>query len=435
LFRRKNTGFLSTQNLAEELFKWCVIILLGVSIVALPGFTNVGKTAFSLLSLLAIYYVARNYQKLPKLTKDEKIFFILLGLGFVWTLVTLYVNGSPGNGNNQVWSRQFFLLMLIPLYYLFLSTKLSDYLILLVLILSAIVTCGVALYDVYFDLALGGRATGGTNPILFGSLALCLAGCAVAFVIYNKKSPVNRLLGLLSIVFLFVAVVLSGSRGVWLAIPLLLIMGFGYGFPRLNYKTKTVLVILCLVAISMSYFIPIVEKRVDATVSNIQSYAESDSLNDEVRGTNLGTRLEMWKAGVKMFVESPVFGVGMGGYLETARQNLDKYEVNESALKFYHPHNQFVSALATRGIFGLFFVLSVMIYPIFLLLRVKKRYDVNNCYVFVGLFVALSYLVYSITDVPLEGKPLIIFYAIIMALVLANVRRTMSPNPNKDAIE
>ncbi|MGD8640819.1 MAG: hypothetical protein PVG89_09350, partial [Gammaproteobacteria bacterium] len=258
----------------QNKFDWLIILFLGAFIVLLPGFTKYGKNAFYLLSIAALVYVAKNVRNLPALTKHEKIFFYLIGAGFIWTLITLYVNGAPEKGENLVWSRQFFLVMIVPLFYLFCHVRISSKTLFAILVLASAVTFAVAVYDVYFSSSryMGRRAHGGMHPILFASIALCLAGSMSAMLVHGKKKLTSQLVGWVSVTLLCVAVFLSASRGVWLALPLLILLGLGFGLPRVAIKTKLILLAVSLLAASLVYFVPVVQKRVDVTVTNLAKY-------------------------------------------------------------------------------------------------------------------------------------------------------------------
>lgn len=83
-------------------------LLLALCIITLPAYTDTGKNAFYLLALLSLYYLFTNLHQLKQLDKVLKFFFAVIVLHFLWTLLTFYINGSPGRGSNFIWSRQVF---------------------------------------------------------------------------------------------------------------------------------------------------------------------------------------------------------------------------------------------------------------------------------------------------------------------------------------
>jgi len=76
-------------------------------------------------------------------------------------------------------------------------------------------------------------------------------------------------------------------------------------------------------------------------------------------------RLEYWKTGWGIFVNSPLLGVGTGD-IENEYQTA--YKLNNSSLELKYrrrSHNQYLSVLISLGIIGLLFFLISIFYPFF----------------------------------------------------------------------
>ena len=87
--------------------------------------------------------------------------------------------------------------------------------------------------------------------------------------------------------------------------------------------------------------------------------------NDYTNGSSITMRLEYWKTGWGIFVNSPLFGVGTGD-IEIEYQAA--YKLNNSSLDLKYrrrSHNQYLSVLISLGIIGLFFFLFSIFYPFF----------------------------------------------------------------------
>lgn len=400
-----------------------VWVLLALFVITLPGFTRIGKDIFYVLLLISLIYMAVERPKFSSLNKDEKIIFSLLILFFLWTVFTFYINGKPGKGDILVWSRQVFLLLIIPLYFLFRRYPLPPQWLFIVLLLSAFVTSGVAINDVFFDGArFRGRAGGGMHPILFGSVSLFMAVLISSFLLNTKQNKIFSVLSILAIVGLLAAIALTKARGVWLAIPALILVVLLMKYKNVEKWKKITGLSIIMALLLGSYFIPVVKQRVDQTYTNIVRYINSEDISDASRRTSLGTRLEMWKAGLGMFVDNPVLGVGLGGFQETANKNMDQYGVNRSAHSFYHPHNQYISELSAKGLPGFLLFIGLL----YIMIRYYLKYAMHGSrmkmtFAFGGFLMTVAIVIFSLTDAVFEGKAIILFMSMMFAVILASL--------------
>lgn len=393
--------------------------LLALCIITLPAFTDTGKNAFYLLALLSLYYLFRNLHQLKQLDRILKILFVVIVVHFLWTLLTFYINGSPGRGSNFIWSRQVFLLFIPSLYLLFRAVKIPFYMIWSSVLLSVI----LATYVGYQDIQLaGGRAHGGMHSILFGSILLCEAFYLLVIAALNKQLWV-RIISLLGFALATLVVIWTQSRGVWVAYPVLLLVLVVVILNKYPFKFRIVGVsgLLCLLALSLLH--PVVKQRVDMTQKNIQMYMAETDVSSWKRNTSIGIRFEMWKAGWQIFLENPLTGVGLGGYDLAAEKGRKRFGVSGSVFWFYHPHNQYISALSTRGIAGFVLLLAMLVLPFWYAVR-RRPYGKDRKETAVIIYLTcLAYVIFGLSDVPLEGKATIIFYVVFIAWLLSEFDR------------
>ena len=233
------------------------------------------------------------------------------------------------------------------------------------------VICGpiIALFVALYDLLVLGdsRAHGWEHPILFGNIAMLLGFLSFSAAIYffSQKNFYLLSFALIGGVCGVAVSVLSGTRGGWVAVPLLLFFLFWECRDLLSKKTlKMVSAIICtsiflLVAIPQTG----VQTRAGQAVENITSYINGET------DTSVGLRFEMWKAAIYMFKESPLLGVG-GSQAKNIRKELaEKGYISVNAVDFSTAHNEYLEALAERGIVGLVFLLGLYLIPLKLFLR------------------------------------------------------------------
>ena len=115
-----------------------------------------------------------------------------------------------------------------------------------------------------------------------------------------------------------------------------------------------------------------------------------DKLDNVVVFSN--THQKLYINSLNMFIENPLFGVGPKMYRKHCSDSV--YEINECST---HPHNSYIQLLAETGIIGFSFLLSLLLYFSFVILKqiyslffYKNRYitDYQVCLV-IGIFITL----------------------------------------------
>jgi O-antigen ligase len=93
---------------------------------------------------------------------------------------------------------------------------------------------------------------------------------------------------------------------------------------------------------------------------------------DRVKEINLSqerpesTRIRLWQTSIRMIKESPIWGVGLGGWGVL----FDKYKVDGVYDATCHPHNDFLNVAVNTGLIGLLAYLSIWV--VFLYSTVKS---------------------------------------------------------------
>jgi O-antigen ligase len=185
-----------------------------------------------------------------------------------------------------------------------------------------------------------------TNPIPFGDTALLLGFLAVASLSRTSMpSPAEVGIKVIALLGGVYASFLSGSRGGWIAIPLLVWAALaGRRVLRRARARLAVLALLvaCIVALAA---MPTVRDRVEALNTDLQLLNEGDGL------TSTGMRLELWRASLHLWLTHPVLGVGRGS-LQGALDGLAAQGLTSRAIVNPHAHNDFFSVLAEMGVIG-----------------------------------------------------------------------------------
>lgn len=259
-------------------------------------------------------------------------------------------------------------------------------------------TIGAALIGGYQWFVLGeDRAVGATHhAISFGDIAVAMG--VMSFCALNDLR--NTRLSWLPLVGLLcgaLASLFSGSRGAWLGLLVALWPMLKYG-SHMHGKTIRVTVGLVLAACVGAYLVPQtgVAGRMGDAVSDIERY---HSLNDA--STNVGIRLELWKASAMMIAEHPLVGVGRDAFHDELQALEREGRLQKSlALIYSTPHNDVLNTLATGGLLDLSFLLLIYGAPFAFFMRTLRHGPpAAAAPALAGLLLVICFIVFGLTDV------------------------------------
>ncbi|MDD2610938.1 MAG: O-antigen ligase family protein [Giesbergeria sp.] len=196
------------------------------------------------------------------------------------------------------------------------------------------------------------RATGFTNAIQWGNLALllaCMAGVCVA-VFWRLRAWTWRLLMCAAVVAGIAASLLSQSRGGWLALllvfPVLLLQVRQI---RPQWFGRLLLLSLALVAVVVAVlaFTPSFNERIALAVTEIQSYLSTRNGN-----TSIGNRLDQYRLVAQMIPEKPWLGWGAHGFVQEMEQRVARGEFAPMLVHYPQIHNDFLDVWVKVGLWG-----------------------------------------------------------------------------------
>lgn len=300
------------------------------------------------------------------------------------------------------------------------------------LCLGTIGACLLALVQRFF---LGiERVDGYTHhPISFGNVALamgCMALCGMNGMsgLQNSRSLVVRYLPILAFFCGLIGSVLSGSRGGWLALPLLIPLVYLVACAQ-SSKVQQKLLISCALLgclLVLAYAIPAtgVALRIGEAFSDIQRYSQHQDAN-----TSVGIRLELWKASVMMFLDHPWLGVGRDQFQSSlqALAQQQRIPVTE-ALKFSSSHNDALHFLATGGLLDFSFLLLLYGAPLHFFWKTWQQQPLARPPALAGMCLVVCYIGFGLTDVMFWLMMTKVFY-VMMVGVLAGLCCAASRKP------
>ena len=244
------------------------------------------------------------------------------------------------------------------------------------------------------------RVEGFTNAILFAQGALILA-ILNSFFAQESSAILTRYSYVVSAMLAISAIYLSQSRGVWLA--LIVVVTFVLIAKAIKEPIKYLswfLILSCVLAITF-YESDMLRTRFHESISEV-NMMESNNYT-----SSWGLRLMAWKSAWTGFIDHPLLGVGLDGVKPMRQQQLLDGIVNDFYVSYgmYHAHNQFMQNMVIRGIVGLLAALAILVYPMRFFWRQSKP-------VSVGFIITLGTFVCALTDVPIEHQNTLYIYLI-----------------------
>lgn len=405
-------------------------ILLSGLLFAIPAFAAVKKGLYlfsSLLLIFSFYWLARNARKIH----IEKVDYLVIGLFLLYPaayLISMYLH--------DLWILRIYdypsrFILAAVIYLVLRQCDFSFSWFQYGLVLGALLFGYVALEE-KMSMGWQHRVDGNSFSISFGNTSLLLGMLAVL----AWRSFTVRWLRILLIVTALLAGLFgslaSGTRGGWIALPILFYL-VSLSFPmrgRVKVVSGLILLLGLMAVYHQSNF---VKNRVDTAIEETQIYFSQG----ETVGS-AGNRLELWRAGILLWQESPLIGHGVIGIQEKLMEMMQDDRIQLS-YAFGHLHNEFIHLLAAQGLLGL--LSYIVFYAGFMVLFRKSfrqaRYERSGDRALMGIVLLAAYIDFSLTQNMLAHSytttVLVIFLAIIAAASLNIKNGIVLQDPAVDA--
>ncbi|AKI02649.1 lipid A core-O-antigen ligase-like enyme [Hoeflea sp. IMCC20628] len=189
-------------------------------------------------------------------------------------------------------------------------------------------------------------------------------------------------------------VIATGTRAMWpvlLIIPLLGLFFFR-SFRKPAWELPIVALVLAGSVALVSMYSESIRVRFDAAQTDIQNVYSGDLSG------SIGKRVQIYKAGLELFLEKPLLGYGPGNEREEiAKKTLEAEGV---AITFSHAHNAFLNAALRAGVLGLLALCGVVIVPFVMAWR-AERDDVGQAGFFTLCGILAVYMCSGLTGLML----------------------------------
>jgi O-antigen ligase len=149
---------------------------------------------------------------------------------------------------------------------------------------------------------------------------------------------------------------MSGSRATFFALTLMAILSFLRGC----FSKRRLLSLAAIVGMIGIFYvsIPSFNSQVDRGFQEVATYIKiTDPVRHEDHGS-VGTRFELWRAGLLIFRDYPVLGIGWRNFSNVTTEYVSEGLINPQVLGHRHPHNTYIEFLNNSGLLGLLLLVS-----------------------------------------------------------------------------
>jgi O-antigen ligase len=266
-------------------------------------------------------------------------------------------------------------------------------------------------------LGLGIERPGGLiNSITYGDLSLLLGLLAMAGSLTLRSRSQRLLLAGVGGLAGIAASVMTGSRGGWMALPLIALALL----PRLRglgVRHVGALLGASAVLLAAVWFAP----GLGMHARFVGGVEEAQNWHDKhLVWTNVGIRLELWKGALMLIGEQPLLGRDFGA----ARARLATYaregKLDPMVLELPHLHNDGLQVMTTGGVAGFALWIATLFAPLAFFLR-RLGHDVRApqfAAALGGVLVVLGYIGFGLTEVIFWSMKGSLFYALMVFMLM-----------------
>ncbi|MCX5590184.1 O-antigen ligase family protein [Alcaligenes endophyticus] len=268
------------------------------------------------------------------------------------------------------------------------------------------------------------RATGFTGGIQFGNMGLLLGVFALGIALFGLETRKNAgfiLLFLGAGVAGGVISLASGTRGGWLAVPVVLLVFYAAYVKRENALRLGVPVVvgtvLLLGAVSQA---PSIKARIELAQSDLMEFQKGNA------ATSIGARLALWRAESQLIAQRPFIGWSKSEHTLALQDMVAQGKLDQRSSQLANSHNTFLELWIYTGLLGLMGVLFLFFvagYGFFIKIRSANPY--TKFAAVSGLNLVLSYMIFSQTQIMLGRNNTLVFFLLMLCIFWGMMRHSV----------
>ena len=374
------------------------------------------RPAFVLGILTLVALLTNPTNVVPKTflkNKQTKLFLVLLGIMIIGIPFSLYPRAS--------FMSIFFQYSIVVLFFFIFMVLIDSTSKLLIIIFIGCLSVG--LYSV-FSLALGQFVD---QRLMFGGMfdpndlsffILSLLPFNLLFI--RKGVPSWKKLACIVSFFTGVTIVLlTGSRGGFLALIAVFLILFFTKTHVMKLSMKILILVLCTVFILFNL------SKID--ISRYQGIA---SLEDDYNVQDETGRMNIWKIGLRTMLTNPLTGVGVSCFSEAV--GLDRARRGLERTRWQEAHNMFIQIGGETGVIGLFIFILIS-FNIFKVFKGAKKSLISGDLVRIGEMGIAGFAGHFVSGFFLSQAYSVywVFYVVVSAVIVRIMATERGEDKNK----
>ncbi len=300
--------------------------------------------------------------------KTNNIFWVLL-IFAIWAWASTLWSIHPHNAVSRFTN----LALLVGLYFLMINlvdSRKQFNLLLSAYILGCIV-CGLWATKAFLTggLSISGdsrMSLEGQNPNTLGlMMSICIISSWYLFI--ELKNHLLRLILLPLSMFFFLVLILSQSRGAWLAFLIALVFYFWPIMKKFSLRNVATLIFIALSLVTVLFFVlpKLFPQQFPSLQERFSSIFQSEGITP---------RTNIWLVGIEMWKDNPILGVGLNDF----KARFNQYRDITSGFtswpgKARDPHSVYLSIICELGLVG-FAIFSALLFSCLTAIKKKDKF-------------------------------------------------------------
>jgi len=372
----------------------------------------------AILLLASVWMLAgRSWHGTTCAREDRALVWVLLSYGVVMIAMVLYLGHDSRLIDKPVRA-----LLTVPILLLLLRIPIQQSVLWAGMIIGVILSALRAGWEMVFEHA--SRAGDYMNSIHFGNIALVYAGFCAAGLLWTRTQQRHVALWRVALVLgmccgLYSGV-MSGSRGGWVALPLMLAVCAVSLLNRRNLMVAVLLVTAGVVVLGILFSRPdsMLHQRYVDVVSDLAQYRQNNP------DTSVGARVEMWRGAAMNLPRHPVLGWNMKAYEQALQDLVQAGHLHEIVLMHKtNLHNGYIHAWIFYGLPGGLVLLLLYGVPLWLFGCRLRDADLGvRAIAMCGTLLIVSYACFNLTQAMFLHNNGIMFFLLTLAILWGALR-------------
>jgi O-antigen ligase len=417
------------KDLAIKYFVWTIVAVYPACVLLL-------QSSFTLVMLAVVAFGTVIFYKDWKAGElsDHACEILLLKVGMAGlalSLISLFAGGrlvDISSAELEYFDKQLRFMFFVPFLILMKRTEMPEKIIWWGAIAAALCAGAYSIITKIITSEIA-RVSIINNPINFAYFSVLAAFVSINGLFFFMK--MKRYFVCLPILAFFIGLsgaIFSGSRGAWLAIPVLTVLtivNFKKHFNPAHVYAAAISGLVLTAIIIGTVGDSIVQDRLAQIGSEVKKYyAGSNDLRSTVNSSlgSVGLRLEMYRVSLDISKNNPFFGAGPGRYQYSVNEYIDAGKINSGIKNFRYPHNDYLTVATCTGIPGLvIFVITVYFLPLYILYIYAGK-DSSQPLFWAGVIIVAGYMIFSLSNSTMFKNVRIYYYCLMLCAICASLK-------------